>query len=460
MTKILRYALSMLFLAVMSTSFAYSHGTTPPDSTTNVVDKTAATYIIEEGKTMYGIGRIKDALIKFRQAGVKDPNSWKAAYWISKCHYKMNNYGYSLKYANSAISLGGEKVNKEIYFTLGSVNHRLGNLDSAIINYNLALENLTKSRAKVLQIAHHIEECEFAKTQVAKGLLFEKKRIEGEINSGYDDYNIVLGSDNKTIYFVSRRSNTTGGGMNPDDQRYFEDTYKSVWDEEMNEWGTATNELGKLNSDGFDALNYISADGLSAILTVNSTATDAKTTTKGSDICEAKLNTKGTWNSPKPIKAKGLNTSFFEGSATLTADGNTMYFVSDRKGETRSTDIYVAHRDGKTWSNVKVLSDSINTKGRETTPYITPDGRYLFFSSNGHLGMGGLDVYVSENLGDTWSTPVNLGYGINTVNNDTHFVFNAELKKAFMSGFELVGKKSSMDCYEIDMSQFEYPKAY
>jgi hypothetical protein len=137
-----------------------------------------------------------------------------------------------------------------------------------------------------------------------------------------------------------------------------------------------------------------------------------------------------------------------------------MYFVSDRKGETRSTDIYVSYRNGKSWSSAKPLSDSINTPGRETTPYITPDGRYLFFSSDGHLGMGDLDVYVSENLGDTWSTPVNLGYGINSVNNDTHFSYHEALKKAFISGFEIVGKKASIDCYEIDMSNFEYPKAY
>ncbi len=458
MTKILRYALTLSIFAFVGNSFAHSNGTPPPDSTTNIVDKTAATYMIEEGKTMYGLGKIKDALIRFRQAEVKDPNSWKAAYWIGKCHYRLDNFGYALKYANSAIGLGEGKVNDEIYFLLGTVNHRLGNLDSAIVNYQKADEMLSKSRSKVLGVQHHIDECNFAKAQMEQGKKFEKTPIEGEINSGYDDYNILLASDHKTIYFVSRRSNTTGGGMNPDDQRYFEDTYKSVYDEEMKEWGTANNDLGKLNSDGFDALNYISADGLSAIMTVNSTATDAKNTTKGSDICEAKMSSKGTWNTPKPIK--GVNTSYFEGSATLTADGNTMYFVSDRKGETRSTDIYVSYRNGKSWSSAKPLSDSINTPGRETTPYITPDGRYLFFSSDGHLGMGDLDVYVSENLGDTWSTPVNLGYGINSVNNDTHFSYHEALKKAFISGFEIVGKKASIDCYEIDMSNFEYPKAY
>lgn len=457
MTKILRYSLTLLFFTFIGNLFAYKNVIIPPDSATNIVDKTTANYIIDEGKTMYGLGQIKGALRKFRQAGAKDPNSWKAAYWIGKCHYKFNNFGYALTYINSAMRIGKDKVNDEIYFFLGSVNHRLGNLDSAIANYQKADSLFSKSRSNTLGIQHHVNECNFAKAQIKKGKQFEKTPIGREINSGFDDYHVLLAQDNKTIYFVSRRSNTTGGGINPDDQRYFEDIYKSIYDDEIKGWGTATNQLGKLNSNGFDALNYISDDGLYAYLTVNSTATDAKKTTKGSDICEAKRSSKGTWNSPKPIKE--INTSYFEGSATLTADGNTMYFVSDRKGEKRSTDIYVSYKNGKFWSSAIPLSDSINTTGRETTPSISPDGRFLFFSSDGHLGLGDLDVYVSENLGNTWNTPVNLGYGINSVNNDTHFSYNEELKKAFISGFEIVEQKASIDCYEIDMQNFEYPKA-
>ena len=76
--------------------------TTPPDSTTTIVDKASAAYLIEEGRTLFAKGRMKDALIKFRQASVKDANSWKASYWISKCHYRMDNFGYALKYALSA----------------------------------------------------------------------------------------------------------------------------------------------------------------------------------------------------------------------------------------------------------------------------------------------------------------------------------------------------------------------
>ena len=457
MNKLIQSVLSITFLLFIGTVYGFNDNPAPTDSTTSLVDKSAAVYFIEEGKTLYGEGKIKDALIKFREAGVKDPNSWRAAYWISKCHYKMNNYGYALKYAKNAVSLGDDKVNKEVYFTLAVTYHRLGIIDSALVNYQHANENLSAPRAKTLMVEHHIEECAFAKEQLAKEPKFIKKRLVGDVNSGYDDYNAIVVDGGKTIYFVSRRSNTTGGGMNPDDQVFFEDVYRATGDDELKEWDDITNKLGKINSDGFEALNYISPDGLYGVMTLNSTATDAKTTTRGSDLCELKMSDKGTWNSPRTIKNKTINTSFFEGSATLTADGNTMYFVSDRKGDKSSTDIYVAHKEGKSWGNAKVLPMTINTKGRETTPYISADGRYLFFSSDGHIGMGGLDVYVVENLGDSWGTPINLGNGINSVNNDTHFTYDKAINKAYISGYEIVGQKSSIDIYEYDMTGFTIP---
>jgi len=75
-----------------------------------------------------------------------------------------------------------------------------------------------------------------------------------------------------------------------------------------------------------------------------------------------------------------------------------------------------------------------------------------------HLGMGGLDIYVVENLGSTWGEPINLGIIVNTVNNDTHFQYYPELQKAVMSSFEIIGQKASMDIFNVDMTDFMYPK--
>jgi len=119
--------------------------------------------------------------------------------------------------------------------------------------------------------------------------------------------------------------------------------------------------------------------------------------------------------------------------------------------------LHCTERDGKKWGEAKPLPMTINTAARETTPYISPDGRFLFFSSNGYVGFGGLDIYVVENLGDSWGEPINLGAGINTVNNDTHFVYSEELMKAYISSYLLIGNKASIDIYEIDMTNFKLP---
>jgi Tol biopolymer transport system component len=373
----------------------------------------------------------------------------------------MENYGLAMKYARDAVALDDNELDKEVYELLGKSYHRMGgisttNLDSAIYFYQKAIEVLPAFRSKELSLNLRIEQCKFAKEAFEKGERITRIAVQS-LNTGNHEYAPVLGPDGKSIYFTSRRSDTKGGTMNPDDQEFFEDIYKSVYNATNQSWDSVSNDLGRMNTSGFDALNYISRDGKTMLLTVNTTAVKEKLKTRSSDICIMTQSTSGKWSNPKLIDNHSINTSFFEGSATMTADGNTMYFVSDRKAEKSSTDIYVVQKVNKKWGEAKPLPAQINTIGRETTPFISPDGRFLFFSSDGLLGMGGLDVYVVENKGGSWGTPVNLGNGINTVNNDTHFQYYEELKKAMMSGNESLGNKSSMDLFEINMSNFTYP---
>ncbi|MES2799015.1 MAG: hypothetical protein V4638_03300 [Bacteroidota bacterium] len=443
----------------LNTTFA---ATTPlPTDTSNIVDRTKALFIIDEGRTLFQAGQVRAALLKFREAAVQDPYTFKAPLWIAECHYRMNNYGYALQYARQAINLGKEETDKEVYHLLGRSYHRMLVLDSAIINYNIALEKLTKQRAQDLFIQLHIEQAKFAHEQIASGKTSKKVLLDGDVNSSNNDYNPILINGGKEMYFSSRRSDTKGGKMNPDDQEYFEDVYRAIWDAEFNKWDSISNDLGKLNSEGFDAITYMAKDGKTGLMTVNMAAIDKKgNQSKSSDIYEIELSTKGTWNTPKRINNKKLNTSYFEGSATMTDDGNTMYFASDRKGDKSSMDIYMVEKVGKKWGTPKVLPmGQVNSSNYETTPFISGDGKFLFYSSDGFKGMGGLDIYVCENLGGgQWGTPVNLGIMVNTVNNDSHFKFYPELSKAVMASFEVIGQKASLDMYQIDMTGFEIPK--
>lgn len=434
-------------------------GFTPPDSTTRLIDKASAVIIVEEGKKAFYQGQTKLALTKFRQAFVKDQYNAKAAFWVAQCHYKLNNYGYALQYAKK-VELLDNKVDQDLFYLIAESYHRQTILDSALLYYALTKQEMSKHRYKELRVSDKVRECEMADSLIKLKHAFVRELVNSEVNSGYDDYGPILNADGKTLYFVSRRNDTQGGGINPDDQTFYEDTYKAVWNEEEQKWDSITNQLGKLNSDGFDAINHISSDGLTAYITLNTTSLDIKKTTRSSDICMLGMANNGNWNTPKPIKNKTINTSFFDGAATLTADGNTLYFVSDRNGERHKTDIYVSHREGKKWGDAKPLPDNINTKDFETTPYISSDGRYLYFSSNGLNGMGGYDIYMSENKGNnTWSDPINLGGGINSVNDDTHFRYYPMLEKAYLASFRLQNRKSSIDIYEVDFEGFELLKS-
>lgn len=428
---------------------------TPPDSSSTIVEKTAAAYLIQEGKGLFAEGKVRDAIYKFREAASKDITSWKAPYWISQCHYKMYNYGFALKYAMDAVLINNNEVNKEVYEVLGKSNHRLGKIDTAIFYYQKGIELMSKNRAKELNMSLLLEQAKYAKIQLDKHTENLRGLVNENVNSGYNDYSPVLANDGKTMYFTSRRSNTKGGRQNPSDQQFFEDIYRAKWNSELKKWDSITNRIDRLNGDGFESISHISEDGLTAYITINNTALeDPNPTTRSSDIAYLEWTKQGRWSKPRLLD-KDFNSTYYDGNATLTADGNTMYFISERKVKglnNRASDIFVSYKKGRSWTTPKVLPHGINTKGRETTPYITPDGRYLFFSSNGHKnGMGEYDVYVVELKGDEWGEVKNLGPTINTVNNDFGFRIYDKIGKAYINGLNIIGNKASIDIYEYNM---------
>lgn len=451
---------TLLILLLGTTSFASPNfSSAPPDSTSTIIDKTSAHFFIEEGKTLFNEGRVREALTKFREAANKDILSSKANFWIARCHYELYNYGYALRYSRASIALNKGKVEKEMYEILAETYHRTGILDTAIYYYEQAISELSKMRAGELQLNLKLEQARYAQTVQATNVANLRRNVGNDINTGFNDYNPVLCLDYKVMYFTGRRNNTTGGKMNPYDQNYFEDIYRVKWNEKTQRWDSLTNRLGRINDDGFESISHVTEDGLIAFITINNEAVPkAKIKTGSSDIAEVKWTNQNQWSAPKLIP--NINSSFYDGNATVTADGNTMYFISERTGDKSMSDIYMSQRVGKTWGKPIVLPKEINTKGREATPYITPDGRYLFFSSNGRSdGMGNYDVYVVERLSpNTWGPVKNLGPKINTVNDDFGFRIYDKIQTGYINGIEITGDKASIDIYDISISLEELLK--
>lgn len=449
----------LAILLVVCTGFGFSN--MPPDSTTTIFQKGTAQFLIAEGKRMYNEGNYRISLVKFREALSKDKGNAEATYWLGECHLALGNYEKAKGYIEEALSKQKD-VNEEAHFLLATCQHRMNLLDEAIKNYTVSLGTLSEIKAKKMNVTFHLEECKRAKKMIANPVKVKITGLPSQINTAFEETAPVLSPDGKAFYFVSRRADNKGGGISPGDERYFEDIYVSIWNDTTNAWETATNDaqlIRRINTKGMDAISQISADGKTLYLTINTMVMKSpKPKTKHSDIFYCRKNNRGTWNSPKAL-GKPINSIYFDAAPSFTADGETVYFVSERLGGKGRADIYVSYKEGRKWSKPENLGDSINTSGNETTVFISPDEKYLFFSSTGHEGMGGYDVYVSKHDGESWSKPVNLGYPINTVADETHFVYYPQLKRAYYAKFSSPENKGkgARDLFEIDMQEFPLP---
>ena len=459
--SIVFYAIvALVSLGFTNNSFARDDFNFPPDSTSNIFEKGTAQYFIAEGKRLYNEGQFRVALLKFREALVKDKGNPMATYWVGECHRILGNYQKAINYAEEAIAKDPE-VDKEYGYLLGICYQRLADLDKAIEMFDKCRSMVKDQRAKELKLDFLIAECERGKEMMNNPVKVSISNLGLNINSAFDDYSPTLSPDGKTLYFTSRRADNKGGGVNPDDQRYFEDIYISTWDESNNEWSEAKNDderVVRVNTKGFDAVCWISPDEKYLYVSINTMAMDKpKPKTKHTDIFVCRKNNRGGWNTPKPV-GKPINTIWWDALPSLNADQTAMYFISERKGGEGRGDIWVSRKEGKAWGKPVNLGKEINTKGQETTVCVTPDEKYLFFSSDGHEGMGGYDVYVSMNVEGQWSKPVNLGYPINTVSDETHFTYYPEMKKAYYSTFSSSDNKGigARDIFEVDMSEYEF----
>jgi hypothetical protein len=129
----------------------------------------------------------------------------------------------------------------------------------------------------------------------------------------------------------------------------------------------------------------------------------------------------GAWTPIKKLN-KNINTKFYESHASISSDGKKLYFTSNRDGGQGNLDIYVSERDGTgDWGPAVNLGASINTPYNEDTPFITRNDSVLYFSSEGHSSMGGFDIFKSQKIGNAWKTPTNIGFPINTTDDDKFF---------------------------------------
>jgi len=285
--------------------------------------------------------------------------------------------------------------------------------------------------------------------QTDKSVILTK--LTGLVNSDVDDYSPVISADEKTMYFTSKYRL---GGFGEED----------IWFSEFDgkTWSVAKN-LQDLNTSNSEAPMSISSDGNMLTLFGNYTGSFG-----GGDIFYSERQ-KGAWSLPKNMGGF-INTSYFECDAYFTSDNNTIFFVSDRPNQLTdywpknqykngstwgNTDIYVSEKVNGQWTKPINIGSTINTDFAERNPFLHPDGKTLYFTSEGHAGLGGLDVFKSTRLSETswteWTEPVNLGKQINTPKNDWGYAFTTNGEKAFFAASRSESMSESSDIFMVTL---------
>jgi hypothetical protein len=276
-----------------------------------------------------------------------------------------------------------------------------------------------------------------------KAVKVKLENIGEPINTAASEYVPVISADESVLIYTYSGPKSTGGLQDADLRKDPEgDYYEDIFIAKKKEGYWNQPESMTINTKGHDASIGLSPDG-QELYTYRSTRKD-----KG-DIYLAKL-VGDKWSEPKKL-GKNINTEFWEGSCSISADGWFLYFSSERPGGSGGRDIYVSKKlETGEWGPAVNLGTNINTPYNDDAPFIHPDGITLFFSSEGHNSIGGYDIFYSIKKDNDWITPINMGYPLNTTSDDAYYVINAKGDKGyFSSNRESAEAKGENDLYSI-----------
>jgi Tol biopolymer transport system component len=401
---------------------------------------------------LYSNGDYEGALKVYKEVYNDDKENQKdpeLLYLIGRCYLDLNRITEAVEFLENAYKID-PKVDKELTLRLGQAYQKAGNLDGAekMAKEHIAL--LDPAKVKGTEGETLLNQCKFAREQIANPQNITFKNLGPKINTDVIESNPSITADGKTLIFTSRRSDTEGGKVDVNNNQFYEDIYMADWDSLTNSWKDAVHMESSINSKGHDANTSISPDGSIIYIYRNMVNKGS-----GQIFFSKKSSSTGKWGSPKELE-KDVNTSWFETSGCVSADGKWFYFVSEKpNGSLGNGDIWRAPKIGKNeFGKPENLGPMINTVEDEVSVYIHPDGKTLYFASRGHENnMGGYDIFKSTLENGKWTKAVNLGYPINTLGDERHFVLSTDGNKAYYSAVK-DGGQGDLDIYELDMSNY------
>jgi tetratricopeptide (TPR) repeat protein len=412
----------------------------------SVMDKAMIPAKLNSAQRKLDNNNVRGALTEFREVLSIDSLSFMALKSTSECYYRLKKYKIALDYYNKAMATQSF-ITPEGYLFYAKCYHRLAELDKAVEYYNKYLKDIAPLSPEYAETRRYIQECKYAKSMMAKPVPVTISNLGKEINSRYEEYAPSVTADGSKLYFTSRRSSTTGGKVDEKgDYKFYEDIFFSQKD--INgKWMEAEKVEGKVNTESHDGILSITPDGSGMYVYKNDGKVSGDIFYSQKDI-----------NTGEFLEATSLafpiNTkNRFESSTSITEDGQFLYFISERDKGLGRGDIYVSQRMNGNWTEPKNMGSVINTPGDEKFVFIHPNGKVIFFASNGHLSLGGYDIFKSEFINGSWTPPMNLGYPINTVNEESTLSITRDNKTMFLAA-EFDNSLGERDIYSVDISNY------
>ncbi|MCB0397012.1 MAG: PD40 domain-containing protein [Flavobacteriales bacterium] len=401
---------------------------------------------LKEGDAYFEKGRFgyKMAIPHFLKAQAFNPDNALLNLHLGMCYLFSSNRVASIPYLEKAYKLNPE-IDPRIHYYLGWAYQLNLAFDDAITEFRKYQSQLSSDEPDLLKlVVKHVEECEVGKQLVQEPVRAFIDNVGPTINKATPEYGPVISADESVMYFTSRREGTTGGGMDENLFEPFEDVYVSY--NRGGDWSDPVNLGSPVNSDDHDANVGLSPDGQWLLIYKDE---------NDGDLFECEL--KGEeWSKPQRLP-KTINTDYHESSASISYDGRKIYFVSDRPDSRGGRDIFVSTRDSKgRWGEAKNLGPTINTPYDEEAVFMHPDGKTMYFSSKGHKTMGGYDIFKTVFENGSWSEPENMGYPINTPDDDVFFVVSANGRHGYYASFRTDGY-GEKDIYKVTMLGPEKP---
>lgn len=394
-------------------------------------------------------GQYVSAINLYREVEKNEPNNGTVLYYLGYCYYGLKDADKAKEYFLKAKE-AKENFKVETHLMLGKILQAEENNDKAIEEFNSYKSSNSKDKENAEEADVLLSQCQNAKRMIGMPVAVEVSNLGTDINSKYDDKNPCITADGTRLVFTTRRPESTNSEVDAEgDGKYFEDIFISLFDSATKKFGKADEVPGSINTKAHDACTSISPDGKQIFLYKN----DIKDKeSRGGDVFVSKVNS-GKWKTPEPI-GKPIASSYWEGGACISPDGKRYFFTSERTGGFGGSDIWMAERiNKKEWSKPVNLGADVNSKHDEAGMFLAPDGKTLFFCSNGPNSMGSYDVFKTVNNGGKWSAPVNLGYPINSSAKEGQLTISADAKYAYISS-ERKGGLGENDIYKVDLKEY------